>query len=85
MLYLVATRHPGARLIRARLCALALVVRHETAIRAVAAALLAKGSLTAREAHQIFNRASWPAAALNGEVTKPLTLRDQLIFGLELL
>jgi hypothetical protein len=29
-----------------------------------AAALLAKGSLTGDEAHQIFSRASWPAAAL---------------------
>jgi hypothetical protein len=37
---------------------------HEAGVRAVAAALLAKRSLTGREAHEIFNRASWPAAVL---------------------
>jgi hypothetical protein len=46
------------------LCALALVVRHESEIMAGAAALLAKGSLTGGEAHRIFNCAYWPAAAL---------------------
>ena len=64
VLYLAATRHPGARLIRARLCALALVVKHEAAIRAIADVLLERRSLTGREAHQIFSRSSWPAAAL---------------------
>jgi hypothetical protein len=57
-------------------------LRHEPASRAVAAALLAKGSLTGNEAHRIFNRAGWPAAALQFEATI-LTLRDQLIFALE--
>jgi lysozyme family protein len=39
-------------------------MRHEAGIKAVAAALLTKGSMTGNEAHQIFNRAYWPAAAL---------------------
>jgi len=40
------------------------VAKHEAGIRAVGQAFLAKGSLTGSEAHQIFNRAYWPAAAL---------------------
>jgi hypothetical protein len=59
-----APQDQGARLDRARLSAVALVVRHEASIRAVAAASLAKVSMTGREARQIFSRASWPSAAL---------------------
>src|SRR3984957_18358287 len=39
---------------RARLGALAFVVRHEATIRAIAAASIATGSLTGREAHKMF-------------------------------
>ena len=55
---------------------LAMSRRTRSGIRAIAAALLAKRSLTGGEADRIFNRASWPAAALKFEVTNPLTLRD---------
>ena len=57
-------RDSAAWLTRARVSALALVVRHESAIRAIADMLLEKRSLTGREAHQLFSRAGWPAAAL---------------------
>jgi hypothetical protein len=60
--WLVTAGFSGRR--RSRHCALALVVRHGPGVRAVAAALLAKGSLSGGEAHRIVDRASWPPAAL---------------------
>jgi hypothetical protein len=56
--------------------ALALIVRHEAGIKTIAAALITKRALTGGEAHQLFARAGWPAAALYGEAKKRLALRD---------
>ena len=68
-------RDSDAWLTRARVCALALVVRHESGIRAIADALLDYGALHARQLRDLWFQLQHPAAALLIAGRAPRALR----------